>query len=262
MPDTSLLPAGDDDALYTREDALEGLKSLQQRRFVEHYMGAARGNATEAARLAGYSEPSYGRQLLTKSHVKQAIRALTRAETLSRAEVRRRLSQQATATLDDVVDLVDVVHHVWYQAGHERRLTAELTRSAGGADVDTLTPDEAEDLRLLHSYAAEVECSPEEARRRADSGRVHFARVQIQVPVLNLEKARRRGALHVIKEISYDKQGRPEVALHDSQAALKHLDKMYSVADGESDPEAVSRSRLARVSEKMGMQINVLNVNL
>lgn len=33
----------------------------KQRRFVEAYMGPARGNGTEAARLAGYSEGSAGR---------------------------------------------------------------------------------------------------------------------------------------------------------------------------------------------------------
>lgn len=47
--------------------------SEKQRRFVEAYMGRAAGNATEAARVAGYSDPNYGRQIITKPNVLSAI---------------------------------------------------------------------------------------------------------------------------------------------------------------------------------------------
>ena len=49
----------------------------KQRAFVEHY--AACGNATEAARLAGYSERyanRFARQLLDKPHVREALTEL------------------------------------------------------------------------------------------------------------------------------------------------------------------------------------------
>ena len=42
----------------------------KQRKFVEHY----RGNASEAARKAGLHQ-DYGRQLLTKKHIQDAIKA-------------------------------------------------------------------------------------------------------------------------------------------------------------------------------------------
>jgi phage terminase small subunit len=49
----------------------------RERRFVEAYMGAAAGNATKAARLAGYSATTarkQGSRLVTKGHIRAAIR--------------------------------------------------------------------------------------------------------------------------------------------------------------------------------------------
>lgn len=53
----------------------------RQRRFVEAY--AACGNAMEAARVAGYSDPNKGRQLVTKSNVASAIAAQGERRTLA-----------------------------------------------------------------------------------------------------------------------------------------------------------------------------------
>jgi len=53
----------------------DGLTEMQ-RRFVETYTGPALLNATEAAKLAGYSERtaySIGHELLSKAHVRRAI---------------------------------------------------------------------------------------------------------------------------------------------------------------------------------------------
>jgi phage terminase small subunit len=50
--------------------------SERERRFVEHFMGAAVGNATKAARLAGYSPKTarkQGSRLLTKGHIRAAL---------------------------------------------------------------------------------------------------------------------------------------------------------------------------------------------
>lgn len=48
----------------------------RRRRFVEAYMGAAKGNATEAARIAGYRSPrAEGSRLLTNADVREAITA-------------------------------------------------------------------------------------------------------------------------------------------------------------------------------------------
>ena len=55
----------------------------RERRFVEHYMGDAAGNATQAARLAGYSKKTarkQGSRLLTKGHIRAAIDARAHAD--------------------------------------------------------------------------------------------------------------------------------------------------------------------------------------
>lgn len=57
--------------------------SERERRFVEAYMGPAAGNATEAARLAGYSAKTAGSQgsrLLKKANIRQALQTRVEAD--------------------------------------------------------------------------------------------------------------------------------------------------------------------------------------
>ena len=55
----------------------EAALNERQRRFVEYYMGEARGNATSAARLAGYKQPQMqGSRLMKKDEVQTAISSL------------------------------------------------------------------------------------------------------------------------------------------------------------------------------------------
>ena len=243
----------------TREDALADLNSAKQRRFVEAYVGAARGNATEAARMAGYSGSysTVGYKNIRKDHIKRAVRALVRAETLSRSEVRHRLSQQATASSDDVVDQVCVTHYVAHDPTEADELADVLSRGVGAPRVTYLGPSDIEP-----GIARALEASPAQLEQAMEAGSLQIARVEVEVMVVNLEKARRTGAIHAIKSIRYDHNGRPEITMYDSQKALMHLDKMYSVADNAPEAATVARSRLERVTDKMGLQVNVLNVNL
>lgn len=69
----------------------------RERRFVEAYMGAAAGNATKAALLAGYSPKTarkQGSRLLTKGHIADAIdeRASNDPKVADREEIQRFLS--------------------------------------------------------------------------------------------------------------------------------------------------------------------------
>jgi phage terminase small subunit len=53
----------------------------RERNFIERYMGDAAGNATKAARLAGYSAKTarkQGSRLLTKGHIRAAIAQRTK----------------------------------------------------------------------------------------------------------------------------------------------------------------------------------------
>lgn len=88
-------------ATKTRAPVAAGRQTLteKQRRFVEAYMGAARGNATEAARLAGYKGndvtlAAVGSENLRKPQIAQAIEERRQADplVLTREQAMARLS--------------------------------------------------------------------------------------------------------------------------------------------------------------------------
>lgn len=66
-------------------------------------MGAARGNATEAARMAGYRSPrAEGSRLLTNADIREAVAERVRTDPLvaTRHEVMRRLSSVVRGEID------------------------------------------------------------------------------------------------------------------------------------------------------------------
>jgi phage terminase small subunit len=82
--------------------------SLKQRRFVEFYLGRANGNATEAAKLAGYSErsaASVGSENLRKPDISAEISRRLDEAAMPAAEVLARLAAQARGSLADFIDL-------------------------------------------------------------------------------------------------------------------------------------------------------------
>lgn len=78
--------------------------TYKQRLFVEAYLGGANGNATEAARLAGYAWPDkVGIQLLGKTSIRAAIDARLDSAALSTSEILARLSDHASADIADFI---------------------------------------------------------------------------------------------------------------------------------------------------------------
>lgn len=80
--------------------------SDKQRAFVEHYLITR--NASESARLAGYSKKTarqQGSNLLTKVYIQEAIAERTKALTMSADEALMRLTNQARANINDFVKL-------------------------------------------------------------------------------------------------------------------------------------------------------------
>ncbi len=74
--------------------------------FVCYFLGEARGNATEAARRAGFAQPhSQGPRLLTNVGVRAAIEARLDEAAISATEILIRLSDQATADLSDFLTI-------------------------------------------------------------------------------------------------------------------------------------------------------------
>lgn len=91
----------------------------KQRRFVEAYMGKARGNATEAARLAGYKGnretlASVGKENLRKPQIREAIGERVERDPLvmTREDAQRRLSAIAMGlgVVPVMVDDIPAVH--------------------------------------------------------------------------------------------------------------------------------------------------------
>jgi hypothetical protein len=76
--------------------------SLKRELFVLHYLGSANGNATEAARRAGYRHPRMaGSRLLTKADIRAAIEAKLTGLVMSQDEVLVRMAKLATGDISD-----------------------------------------------------------------------------------------------------------------------------------------------------------------
>lgn len=89
---------------------------------------------------------------------------------------------------------------------------------------------------------------PEEDAASAEEPALEF--------VINLEKARRAGKLHLIRKLKYDSSNRPTIELHDAQSALellgKHLGLFRETFDHRVaifDPEEWQRRRQERLQE-------------
>jgi hypothetical protein len=88
-----------------RDPAIDGL-TYKQRLFVDFYLGVSHGNATDAARRAGYSNAEIGRQLLRNITIRAAVEANLSA-VLSAKEVLARLSEIADGSIDDFISLTE-----------------------------------------------------------------------------------------------------------------------------------------------------------
>ena len=81
--------------------------TLKQEAFIAAYLGAANGNASEAARIAGYRHPAdYGQQLLRKSHIAARVSAKVAEIAATPDDVLRELASVAFAPWHDFVEVV------------------------------------------------------------------------------------------------------------------------------------------------------------
>lgn len=128
------------------------------------------------------------------------------------------------------------------------RNAAEAARRAGYSErtarsigSENLTkPDIREEMERLTKEKA---MGPDEALGiLADQARgtmedfVSFNEAPYPTFTLDLDKARRRGVLHLIQELSYDQRGNPKIKLYDAKDAAKTiLDFMTRGPDGSED---------------------------
>ncbi len=127
--------------MVTQARARTPMLPERRRWFVERYMGEARGNATKAARLAGYKSPAVeGSRLLRNAEVREAIDERTQADPA--VKDREHLQRWWSAVVDDVsADL-----------GQRLRASELLAKSQGafvviakaGSPADAASDDELE----------------------------------------------------------------------------------------------------------------------
>lgn len=71
--------------------------------------------------------------------------------------------------------------------------------------------------------------------RLADQGRgtiedfISFNEGPYPTFTLDLDKARERGRLHLVKKLKYNSEGHPEIELYDAQAALVQIGKFHKL---------------------------------
>lgn len=101
---------------------MDGL-TYKQRRFIEAYLGEARGNASEAARLAGYAKPAeQGYENLRKPQIRAAIDARIEELGMAREEVLAAVVDQARLNPEPLFEVV---------GPYEVRLNFEAAQTAG-----------------------------------------------------------------------------------------------------------------------------------
>lgn len=97
--------------------------NFQQEQFVSAYIGEANGNATKAARLAGYKVPgSYGHDLLKKPEIQQAL-----------AEYRAEIKARGIADKQNRIDELVERHNALKQVVAERAASEWLADVPGGS---------------------------------------------------------------------------------------------------------------------------------
>ena len=76
--------------------------NLNERLFVDFYLGKAKGNATQAAAMAGYGNPGQtGSRLVKKAHILRAIESKVSRICMSQEEVLARVSDLARTDMAD-----------------------------------------------------------------------------------------------------------------------------------------------------------------
>jgi hypothetical protein len=120
----------------------------KERLFVSYFLGKARGNKTQAARLAGYTTPHVvGFRLYKKANIRAAIEAKLNEVALSADEVLAHLAEQAEADIGVFLDV--------YPDGTYRLDLAKAKRADKLRLVRKLTPTKfGISIELHDSHAA------------------------------------------------------------------------------------------------------------
>jgi hypothetical protein len=109
----------------------------KRRLFVEFYLGVANGNASKAARMAGYADPNTGIRLLRRPEIRALIESRVSAAAMATDKALSLLSQQAEGSMGDFVTFDTAGKpHIDLKKAEARgklHLVRKLRRSADGA---------------------------------------------------------------------------------------------------------------------------------
>ncbi len=122
--------------------------TAKQRLFVAYYLGKANGNATEAARMAGYRLPhEQGRQLVRKTTIAALISAHVADAAMPANEVLARLSEIATGDLKSFLEQDE--HGAWKfnlaKAKNKSSIIKKVRLSRGSTEIEIHNPLDALD---------------------------------------------------------------------------------------------------------------------
>lgn len=129
-------------------------RNVRQRLFVHHFLGAALGNGSEAARLAGYGKDAAGEahRLLQMPEVREAIAARLDEAGMTAEEVLAALTQIADADFTRVADC-----YTADEEGHRVLDWAKVRENGVGPLLAGVTPTRWGDAVKLHSRTTALE---------------------------------------------------------------------------------------------------------
>lgn len=220
--------------------------TARQRKFVDAYLGEARGNATKAARLAGYAHPmQQGTETRHTPAVAAVIEDLLNRNAMSAPEVLWNLADVARGNMADFVEV----------GGSDLSDEAKGYLSWLIETCDTALAEIREEGALPPGVPEQIEKRREEIQQIAE----HLNKATQTRPwVFNLEKAQREGLLHLVAEIAQTEHG-TKLKLHDRVQALMALGRHHGLFtvkhevevkdDGAAD--AVKR-KLAGLAARLG----------
>ncbi len=122
--------------------------------FVAFYLGESRGNAADAARRAGYRETRVRpTRLLAKASIQAEISAAVTSAAMSATEVLARISDIASGSLGDFIDVGGPLWNVNLERAKKRgkmHLLKKIKSTKEGTEVEIHAPLDA--LKTLAQY--------------------------------------------------------------------------------------------------------------
>ena len=141
----------------------------KQELFVAAYLGEAHGNATEAARIAGYKSPAdYGQQLLRKTHIAARVKEKVEEFNVSADRV---LQELADVGLSEWRDHVEVLART--QDGKPLRVKMDLTNKVKALELlgkyhQLFTEKQVVDVNVREHFRAVPQSTLDNILRPAD----------------------------------------------------------------------------------------------